>query len=291
MKSRYFLPEKAVDPRHRYGGTHRRRGAYLRLPPNRRKSDFLQNRTVQIRTPDRADPTPINHPLRHVSRGPAAIVRRDQRVLRSPSIACPLQLPHIRPRPRFAHVGLPQSTWHYALPRGGPQVVPDRPEGGTGSPSSQREVPDPALRGGPSSRIVPVRTRVFSKQILSPWQREVQVYDTEWDLIMIDAPKGYFAEAPGRMAAIYSASVMARNRKKSGVTHIFLHDVDRRVEKMFAEEFLCKKHLVKGLVGFGTLRFHPPLMSVRGVAVHGFAKISCAISGTGLYLFIIFDVY
>ncbi|XP_057493604.1 probable methyltransferase At1g27930 [Actinidia eriantha] len=74
-----------------------------------------------------------------------------------------------------------------------------------------------------------------------------EVYDTEWDLIMIDAPRGYFAEAPGRMAAIYSASVMARNRKKSGVTHIFLHDVDRRVEKMFAEEFLCKKHLVKGV--------------------------------------------
>ena len=64
---------------------------------------------------------------------------------------------------------------------------------------------------------------------------------------MIDAPKGYFAEAPGRMAAIYSASVMARNRKKSGVTHIFLHDVDRRVEKTFAEEFLCKKHLVTGV--------------------------------------------
>lgn len=73
-----------------------------------------------------------------------------------------------------------------------------------------------------------------------------EVYDTEWDLIMIDAPKGYFAEAPGRMAAIYSAAVMARNRKGSGGTHVYLHDVDRRIEKTYAEEFLCKKNLVKG---------------------------------------------
>ncbi|KAI3467713.1 hypothetical protein Pfo_024376 [Paulownia fortunei] len=74
-----------------------------------------------------------------------------------------------------------------------------------------------------------------------------EVYDTEWDMIMVDAPRGYFPEAPGRMAAIYSAAVMARNRKKSGVTHVFVHDVDRKVEKMYAKAFLCKKHLVKAV--------------------------------------------
>lgn len=73
-----------------------------------------------------------------------------------------------------------------------------------------------------------------------------EVYDTEWDLIMIDAPKGYFPEAPGRMAAIYSAAVMARNRKGPGGTHVYLHDVDRKIEKTYAEEFLCRKNLVKG---------------------------------------------
>ncbi|KAL1804552.1 hypothetical protein DCAR_0936209 [Daucus carota subsp. sativus] len=72
-----------------------------------------------------------------------------------------------------------------------------------------------------------------------------EVYDKEWDLIMIDAPRGYFPEAPGRMAAIYSAAVMARNRKGKGETHVFLHDVDRRVEKAYAEEFLCRKYLVQ----------------------------------------------
>ncbi|MFS7958989.1 putative glucuronoxylan 4-O-methyltransferase [Helianthus anomalus] len=69
-----------------------------------------------------------------------------------------------------------------------------------------------------------------------------EVYETEWDMIMVDAPRGYFAEAPGRMAAIYSATVMARNRKKSGVTHVFLHDVNRKVEKAYANEFLCQKY-------------------------------------------------
>ncbi|KAJ3671873.1 hypothetical protein LUZ60_007952 [Juncus effusus] len=74
------------------------------------------------------------------------------------------------------------------------------------------------------------------------------VYDTEWDVIMIDAPKGYFAAAPGRMAAIFSAAVMARARKAEGETHVFLHDVDRRIEKTFAREFLCDKYRV-GAVG------------------------------------------
>ncbi|KAK6930809.1 Polysaccharide biosynthesis domain [Dillenia turbinata] len=82
------------------------------------------------------------------------------------------------------------------------------------------------------------------KLALSDLPREV--YDKEWDVIMIDAPRGYFEDAPGRMGVIYSAAVMARARKKSGVTHVFLHDANRRVEKAYAEEFLCKKYLVQG---------------------------------------------
>ncbi|EPS63199.1 hypothetical protein M569_11587, partial [Genlisea aurea] len=74
-----------------------------------------------------------------------------------------------------------------------------------------------------------------------------EVYDTEWDVIMIDAPRGYFPEAPGRMSAIYSAAVMARNRRKTGSTHVFLHDVDRKVEKTYAEKFLCRKYRSEGV--------------------------------------------
>ncbi|KAK9934367.1 hypothetical protein M0R45_021514 [Rubus argutus] len=74
-----------------------------------------------------------------------------------------------------------------------------------------------------------------------------EVYEKEWDLIMIDAPRGYFPEAPGRMGAIFSAAIMARRRQGSGPTHVFLHDVDRKVEKAFAEKFLCRKYLVKAV--------------------------------------------
>ncbi|XP_021723101.1 probable methyltransferase At1g27930 [Chenopodium quinoa] len=75
-----------------------------------------------------------------------------------------------------------------------------------------------------------------------------EVYEREWDVIMIDAPRGYSPEHPGRMAAIFSAAVMTRERKGVGNTHIFLHDVDRKVEETFAKEFLCMKYKV-GSVG------------------------------------------
>lgn len=74
-----------------------------------------------------------------------------------------------------------------------------------------------------------------------------EIYEREWDLIMIDAPRGYAGDLPGRMGAIYSAAVMARNRKGKGVTHVFLHDVNRRVERVYAEEFLCRKNRVKAV--------------------------------------------
>ncbi|XP_057983652.1 arabinogalactan O-methyltransferase 1-like [Malania oleifera] len=74
-----------------------------------------------------------------------------------------------------------------------------------------------------------------------------EVYDTEWDAIMIDAPRGFFAAAPGRMGAIFTAAAMARGRTRRGVTHVFLHDVNRRVERVYAEEFLCRKYLVKAV--------------------------------------------
>ncbi|WOL00375.1 hypothetical protein Cni_G09088 [Canna indica] len=73
-----------------------------------------------------------------------------------------------------------------------------------------------------------------------------EIYDREWDVLMIDAPKGYFPEAPGRMGAIYSAAVMARGRRGEGETDVFLHDVDRPVEKAYAKEFLCEKYRVAG---------------------------------------------
>ncbi|XP_062173660.1 glucuronoxylan 4-O-methyltransferase 2-like [Alnus glutinosa] len=55
------------------------------------------------------------------------------------------------------------------------------------------------------------------------------------DMIMIEVLCGYFAEAPGQISAILSTAVMARNRKGSCATQVFLHDVDRKVEKTYVE--------------------------------------------------------
>ncbi|XAR55660.1 Glucuronoxylan 4-O-methyltransferase [Bertholletia excelsa] len=74
-----------------------------------------------------------------------------------------------------------------------------------------------------------------------------EVYETEWDLIMVDAPTGYHDRAPGRMNAIYTAGLMARNRNpnRNTQTHVFVHDVDRAVEDKFSKAFLCQAYLTE----------------------------------------------
>ncbi|XP_030955376.1 glucuronoxylan 4-O-methyltransferase 1 [Quercus lobata] len=71
-----------------------------------------------------------------------------------------------------------------------------------------------------------------------------EVYETKWDLIMVDAPTGYYEEAPGRMSAIYTAGMMARNRE-DGETDVFVHDVNREVEDKFSKAFLCEDYMKK----------------------------------------------
>lgn len=71
-----------------------------------------------------------------------------------------------------------------------------------------------------------------------------EVYEIKWDLIMVDAPTGYYEEAPGRMNAIYTAGMMARNRAE-GETDVFVHDVDREVEDTFSKVFLCEGYMKK----------------------------------------------
>jgi glucuronoxylan 4-O-methyltransferase len=82
----------------------------------------------------------------------------------------------------------------------------------------------------------------FSKCQLSLKGFPNEVYDMEWDLIMVDAPTGYHDDAPGRMNAIYTAGLMARNREE-GETDVFVHDVDRVVEDKFSKTFLCEGYL------------------------------------------------
>lgn len=71
-----------------------------------------------------------------------------------------------------------------------------------------------------------------------------EVYEIKWDVIMVDAPTGYYEEAPGRMTAIYTAGMMARNREE-GETDVMVHDVNRVVEDKFSMAFLCQGYMKK----------------------------------------------
>ncbi|VFQ71500.1 unnamed protein product [Cuscuta campestris] len=83
------------------------------------------------------------------------------------------------------------------------------------------------------------------------------VYDTEWDVVMVDAPTGYHDNAPGRMGALYTAGLIARNRP-DGETDVFVHDVDRVVEDNFSKAFLCEGYMVeqKGRIRHFTIPSH-----------------------------------
>ncbi|KAI5655916.1 hypothetical protein M9H77_24709 [Catharanthus roseus] len=84
----------------------------------------------------------------------------------------------------------------------------------------------------------------FSKCQLSLKGFPNEIYDIEWDLIMVDAPTGWHENAPGRMTAIYTAGLMARNRE-NGETDVFVHDVDRQIEDKFSKAFLCEGYLME----------------------------------------------
>ncbi|KAG6431951.1 hypothetical protein SASPL_103523 [Salvia splendens] len=84
----------------------------------------------------------------------------------------------------------------------------------------------------------------FSKCQLALSNFPSEIYDVEWDLIMVDAPTGYFEGAPGRMSAIYTAGLMARNRGR-GESDVFVHDVDRVVEDRYSKALLCEGYLVE----------------------------------------------
>lgn len=96
-----------------------------------------------------------------------------------------------------------------------------------------------SARESRNSDCRPVQNLLFSECRLALNDLPNQLYDINWDVILIDGPRGYSAKSPGRMAAIFTAAVLARSTKRDSVTDVFVHDYDREVERVCSEEFLC----------------------------------------------------
>lgn len=68
-----------------------------------------------------------------------------------------------------------------------------------------------------------------------------EVYETTWDVVLVDGPRGDTPDSPGKMATIYMAGILARS---GNMTRVIVHNVDRMIEKWFSWEFLCEENLV-----------------------------------------------
>ncbi|VFQ69864.1 unnamed protein product [Cuscuta campestris] len=72
---------------------------------------------------------------------------------------------------------------------------------------------------------------------------EEDVYEANWDVIMVDAPRSWTKDLPGRMGVIYTVGLMAKNREAGAKTDIFVHDAERWVDNKFSRAFLCEAYI------------------------------------------------
>ncbi len=78
-----------------------------------------------------------------------------------------------------------------------------------------------------------------------------EIRSTRWDVILVDAPRGFDDECPGRMKSIYEASRLI----KSG-GHVFVHDCERVVEREYTDKYFLEGNLVEEVEEIGNLRHY-----------------------------------
>ncbi|KAL4232202.1 Polysaccharide biosynthesis [Mactra antiquata] len=77
------------------------------------------------------------------------------------------------------------------------------------------------------------RNRTFWTELDLRNQLPLDVNDTAWDVIIVDAPMGYRPWSPGRYQSIYTSAMFA----KVG-THIFVDDYERKVDYEMSNQIL-----------------------------------------------------